>query len=378
MRDKLKVLVVDDSLVYRGILTQAVEGTGLGEVIYTASNGALALERLEQGEIDVILLDVYMPDMDGLETLSIIKERYPEKTVIMISSGGTDGAELTVKALEMGAMDFILKPTENDMEKNMQRIRGYLHILFAQILTNRYSREFRGRIEATAATRPPMRQRPKNKKRDRENNASKQIKGHKDKFDGADIILIASSTGGPVALEKIFNKLPSDIGVPILVVQHMPPTFTKMLSQTLDKKSRVTVEEGEVGAKLESNRVFLAPGGYHMVVKRKGCMDVIIDLEDTPHVHGVKPAADVLFSSVARAYRGKDVLVIVLTGMGNDGADGVRELKTHCNCHCITQSEESCVVYGMPKTVYEAGLSDEVVHIDKIAGRIIDIVLGGG
>lgn len=378
MRNKLKVLVVDDSLVYRGILTQAVEGTGFGEVIYTASNGELALERLEQGAIDVILLDVYMPDMDGLETLGIIKERYPDKTVIMISSGGADSAELTVKALEMGAMDFILKPSESDVEKNMQRIRGYLHILFAQILTNRYSREFRGRIEATEATSIPARQRPKHKKWDKGNNISKNIDGKKDKFDGADIILIASSTGGPVALEKIFSKLPSDIGAPILVVQHMPPTFTKMLSQTLDKKSRLTVEEGGAGTKLESNRVFLAQGGYHMVVNRRGCTDVIIDLEDTPHVHGVKPAADVLFSSVARAYKGKDVLAIVLTGMGNDGAYGVRELKTHCNCYCITQSEESCVVYGMPKTVYEAGLSDEVVHIDKIAGRIIDIVLGGG
>lgn len=378
MEHKLKVLIVDDSLVYRKILTEAVEETGLGQVVHTASNGEIALERLEQSRIDVVLLDVYMPDIDGIETLDIIKKRYPEKPVIMISSGGTDSAELTVKALEMGAMDFILKPSDEDLEKNRQRIKSYLHILFAQILTKRYSEAFRGRMEATAAAIPHKRKKPDKTKRDKPGKPLMNRGDKKVRLDEVDIILIASSAGGPVALEKIFGQLPSKMNAPILVVQHMPPTFTKMLAQTLNRKSKITIEEGTAGDKIEPNKAFLAPGGTHMVVKEKNCTNMVIDLEDTPQVHGVRPAADVLFSSVAKAYRGRNVLVIILTGMGSDGAQGVKELKAHSNCYCITQSEESCVVYGMPKSVYEAGLSDEVANIDKIAGRIIDIVSGRG
>ena len=378
MSNKLKILVVDDSLVYRRILTQAVEQTGLGRVIYTASNGELALERLEQSEIDVVIMDVYMPGMSGIEILGIIKDRYPDKIVIMISGGGKDSAKLTMQALEMGAMDFILKPAGDDIDKNMQKIKGYLHVLFAQILTSRYSREFRGRVEPRPPTHLPTQREPMKDTLPVKPIIKTQSEFKRAKLDRADIILIASSTGGPAALERIFTKLPPDIQVPILVVQHMPPTFTKMLSQTLDKKGSLEVYEGTSNELVRKNSVFIAPGGYHMVVRRKHSNGIRIHLEDTQQVHGVKPAADVLFTSVAKTYRGKNVLAIILTGMGNDGRDGVRELKTQCNCYCITQSEDSCVVYGMPKAVYDANLSDEVVHIEKIAGRIIDIVTGRG
>src|SRR5699024_2359202 len=181
-----------------------------------------------------------------------------------------------------------------------------------------------------------------------------------------------------VALEKILKHLPSDIGVPILIVQHMPPTFTKMLAQTLNEKNEISICEGIDGDKIEPNRVVLAQGGIHMTVKTEGRTKRVIDLDDSPPRHGVKPSADVLFDSVSRSYKGSNVLAVVLTGMGRDGTEGVRELKDNCNCYCITQSKKSCVVYGMPKSVYEAGLSDEAIHINDIAERILDIVSDGG
>lgn len=373
MGDKLKILIVDDSLVYRKLLTQVAEDTGLGEVVYTASNGETALERLRQEAIDVILLDVYMPNMDGIELLNIVKEEWPDKSVIMVSSGGVDSAQLTVKALELGAMDFILKPSGDDLKKNMERLKSYLHVLFAQILTRKYSEklwETAGKIDVV--------------KGKVDSGKGKDVKprvrrGGYERFnlDGVEIVLIAASTGGPTALEKVLKKLPSDIQVPILIVQHMPPTFTQMLADTIDKKVDIPIREAEAGDRVEDGIALIAPGGYHMVVDAEGTQKTI-RTEDTPHVHGVKPAADILFKSVANSYKNGNVLAIVLTGMGVDGTQGVRELKSNTNCYCITQDRESCVVYGMPKSVYEAGLSDEIVHIDKIGGRIIDIVSGRG
>lgn len=374
MGDKLKVLVVDDSLLYRKFLTEAVEATELGEVVDTAPDGRVALEKLKEVEdIDVILLDVYMPNMNGIELLNIVAKDYPEKIVIMISGGSADSAQLTVKALELGAMDFILKPSGDDLEKNMERIKSHLHVLFAQILTRRYSEKLKEIAEKTKDV---------SKIKDRERDTIKpQVKRERVdkaktvKLCSVDVIVVAASTGGPSALEKVLMELPSDIQVPILIVQHMPPTFTKMLADTLNEKTDIFVREAKEGDEIEAGLGLIAPGGYHMVVKAEGTKK-IIGIEDTCRIHGVKPAADVLFESVADSYMDCDVLAIILTGMGVDGTQGVRALKSKTNCYCITQSEDSCVVSGMPKSVYEAGLSDEVVHIDKIGKRIIDIISG--
>jgi len=196
--------------------------------------------------------------------------------------------------------------------------------------------------------------------------------------DHIDLVVIASSTGGPTALDTVFGQLPLDINVPILIVQHMPPEFTGVLAQTLCKKYNLDVKEAADGDKVEPGRILIAPGGMHMTVSSSKGFGNEIRLLDTPYVNGVKPSADVLFHSVAKEYKGKGVLAIVLTGMGNDGTKGIREMKAECNCYCITQSESSCVVYGMPKCVYEAGLSDEVGELKEIAFRMYQIIRGRG
>ena len=202
---------------------------------------------------------------------------------------------------------------------------------------------------------------------------------HKAAVSGStDLIVIASSTGGPIALDTVFGQLPADINVPILVVQHMPPEFTNVLAQTLNKKYNLEVKEGSDGDKVKPGRAIIAPGGKHMVVSSAKGFGNEIHLLDTPYVNGVRPSADVLFHSVAKEYKGKNVLAVVLTGMGSDGTQGIREMKEECNCYCITQSENTCVVYGMPKCVYEAGLSDEVGDLKEIAFRMYQIVRGRG
>lgn len=370
---KLKVLVVDDSLVYRRIISKAVEKTNIAVVDCTASSGITALERLEQRNIDVVLLDVFMPKMDGIETLREIKRKYSHIPVIMISSGGVDGAKITVEALRLGAMDFILKPTNGDMEKNMKIINRHLNLLFSQILLDKYIEkgkpapqtileESKGNIEIdkiidTAPPSPPKKREP----------ASRPTS-----LCGVDIVVMASSTGGPNAVEEVCKALGSDFSKPILLVQHMPPDFTRIFANFLAKRSRIQVKEAQEGDKIVAGQMLVAPGGYHMIVNS----DFTISLIDDEPVNGVKPAADVLFKSVAKAYAGKRVLAVILTGMGSDGTEGLRALKNACHCYSITQSEESSVIYGMPRSVDEAGLSDESVDLKDIGRRITEISRG--
>lgn len=193
-----------------------------------------------------------------------------------------------------------------------------------------------------------------------------------------DLVVITSSTGGPLALDTVFSQLPTDVNVPILVVQHMPPEFTNVLAQTLNKKYNLDVKEAGEGDKVIPGRALIAPGGKHMSVSSAKGFGNEIRLLDTPYVNGVRPSADVLFHSVAKAYKGKNILAVVLTGMGSDGTQGIREMKEECNCYCITQSENTCVVYGMPKCVYEAGLSDEVGDLKEIAFRMYQIIRSRG
>lgn len=388
---KLKVLVVDDSLVYRKIISRAVDRTERAVVDCTASSGVTALERLEQRAIDVVLMDVYMPGMDGIETLTKIKEKYKDLPVIIISSGGLDGAKLTVRALEEGAMDFIMKPSQGSGEKNIEAISRHLTILFSQILIDRYaakSRRRRGK-RGYDPTDPKSREGERDTVRMRKDGSpelrpdisheespkeGKKVPGYSTAcLSGIDLVVIASSTGGPSAVEEVCQALGPEFTKPILIVQHMPPDFTDIFARFLGKKSGMSVKEAEEGDGILNGRVLVAPGGYHMVVEPDS---LEITLTTTPPVNGVRPAADVMFQSVARAYAGKRVLAVILTGMGGDGTDGVRALKETCQCYCITQSRETCVIYGMPRSVYEAGLSDEVVDLKDIGRRILEINRG--
>jgi two-component system chemotaxis response regulator CheB len=187
------------------------------------------------------------------------------------------------------------------------------------------------------------------------------------------MVLVASSTGGPAALERVFGGFGKNFYKPVLIVQHMPPDFTRVLAESLDKKSDMRFIEGKDGDGIRAGQAILAPGGYHMEIAKGNQAAKKICITSGNYVNGVRPAADVLFKSVADEYQGARILAVILTGMGSDGLEGVRELKKKCLCYCITQSEDSCTVYGMPRSVKESGLSDEVLDIEKIAERIVKI-----
>ncbi|SMP48036.1 chemotaxis-specific protein-glutamate methyltransferase CheB [Anoxynatronum buryatiense] len=361
---KLKALVVDDTIIYRKILSQAVEDTGLCEVSKTAPNGAIALDWLKQRPFDVVLLDVFMPEMDGLETLKKIKMDYPHIDVIMISSDGSESVKNTMKALELGALEFILKPTGGDANHNIASITRMLKILFAQIQIRQMSRrttDGESHLNATRLSEP--------RKVPRQLAIQQPTNNQKRSWSQADMVLIASSTGGPVALERLLSSIPHEFNIPLLIVQHMPKHFTRVLAQTLNHKTHLEVMEAENEMEMNASSAIIAAGGLHMSVVQSGGKRKV-QLLDTAYVNGVKPAADVLFNSIAESCQGQRVLVIILTGMGSDGTAGIARMQESCEVYCITQNEETCVVYGMPRSVEEAGFSDESLPIDQIAERI--------
>lgn len=368
MLDKLKILVVDSAVVVRKIFAEAIEGIEMGSVENTAPNGSIALDWLRQKNIDVVLLeDSLSGEMSSIRILDSIKKEFPTVEVVMMSGSRKDNAAVTIEALKHGAMDFVLKPAGLDTEEEVLGVRNQLKHLFAQIKVRKCSMQANNdavrplKIKtAEISGRFPSENRT-------EHSTSQMV------WRGADLIVIASSTGGPAALEKICSEIPGDLNKPVFIVQHMPPQFTKILAETLDKKSKLHVVEGEEGMLIKEGQVVIAPGGLHMRTGVSKGSEKIIELENTPYVNGVKPSADVLFRSVAEVYAGRNVLAVILTGMGNDGMKGVEELKQRCNCYCVTQSENSCVVYGMPRSVYEAGLSNETADLRVMAERIFHI-----
>lgn len=352
MDQKVRVLVVEDSLIYRKIIKSAVESTDKAIVTQTASNGVLALELLNKSIFDLVLMDVVMPELDGIETLETVKLRFPELPVVMVSSTSDKNAQITLKALKIGALDFIIKPIEENYDTNMKLLREQLEKIIEQIISGKSIRKKTLKVD-----------RPKQN-------------FEKNYLATVDLIVIASSTGGPVAVEKIVSSLGKDFIKPMVVVQHMPPEFTGVFAKTLDRKSHMNVIEAKDASVIRSGQILVAPGGYHMIVRNSQKHQRIIKLEKSEPVNGVMPAADITFYSVAKSYAGANILALVLTGMGEDGKDGVRALKEKCNCYCITQDEATSVVYGMPRSVVEAGLSDETLPIEKIASRIQEISKG--
>lgn len=353
MIKRLRILIADDSGVYRRILARAVREAAVVSgaaahmedvELMAAENGVEALKKLAVQSVDLCLLDLHMPVMDGMEALRYIRRTYINLPVIMISSLSPASARMTIQALGLGAVDFICKPEGSDFEQNMVSIRRLLSNLFVHILPSVSMQN--GAATGQTASGKISRWAP-------------------------DVLLIASSTGGPAALNRVIPSL--QVTLPVLVVQHMPAGFTTMFAQSLNDKSQLAVAEGKENELVEPGRVLIAPGGYHMTVQKLPGRR-IIQLKKTEPVCGVRPSADVLFTSAAQAYEGRRVLVVVLTGMGHDGTAGVEELKRHTDCRCLTQSEKTCVVYGMPRSVAEAGLSDETWDIDSIAGRIGQLV----
>ena len=354
--DTIKVITVDDMLTYRIILSSLLRKIPNVKVVGSASNGKDALQKIESLKPDLVTLDIEMPVMDGLKTLEEIKKRWPEIGVIMVSGANKKNADITVKALQKGALSFIVKPDASSTEEAKEYLLNSLRREIEAFIEG-LKRRFTRRKPAFKVPERPL----KTKAPERPVTRTSPPRN-------TEVVTLGISTGGPKALSEVIPKLPGKLPFPIVLVQHMPPLFTKSLADSLDKKSALKVKEAERGETIEAGTVYIAPGGHHMVVKKSSAKR-IIDLNDNPPEHGCRPAVDVLFRSVAEAFEPKRTVAVVMTGMGNDGCQGAAMLKRK-GAYCIAQNEESCVVYGMPRCLVDKGIAHEVLDLSEIPGAI--------
>lgn len=342
---KVRVLVVDDSVVYRTQIKAALEDFPELEIVGTASNGKLALQRLAQCEVDLMTLDLEMPEMDGIQTLKEMARLSLKTKVVVFSSVSKRGAEITMEALSLGASDFVTKPDGQSSFVNPKEV-------IKSLLKEKLEALFPKAVHTSAA--------PIVKREMAPHHFTKVIW---DLF-RPKIIVIGSSTGGPTALERIFSQIVGPLNCPIVIAQHMPPIFTATLAQRLGKLSGIRAKEATDGETLEANCIYMAPGDYHLRLKSEAGK-VILKLDQSAQINYVRPAVDPLFQTAAEIYRDK-CLGIVLTGMGADGKVGAESIKNHGGS-VIIQEEKSCVVFGMPGAVYQVGAYDHIVAPDQIA-----------
>ena len=330
----IKVLVVDDSPFMRKVISETIASIEGLEVIGTARNGRDALKAIPQLQPDVITLDIEMPGLNGLETLEIIKKDYSIPVIMMSSFSGEDN---TIAALDLGAMDFIEKPHDirNQTDGFKNEVADKIKPLFEQKKSERP-------LEKSLLQANEL-----------EKRLPKKVKA----------ITIGASTGGPKALFSIIRSLPENLSFPIFIVQHMPKGFTTSFSKRLDKESAANVVEAEDGMPIKGGVVYVAPGGYHMIIE-----DNCIKLNEVDKLHGVRPAVDYLFEAAAEVY-GSDLVSFILTGMGHDGARGLAKIKK-AGGFTVAQNRETSIVYGMPGNAVQKGVIDEIASLDEISELI--------
>jgi two-component system chemotaxis response regulator CheB len=345
---RIKVLVVDDSPVMRKALTVAIARDSALEIVGTAAHGRMAIEMAARFRPDVITLDIEMPVMDGLEALREIRRTDMRTPVIMFSSHTQRGARATVVALTLGATDYVGKPAETDS------VEAAFKCLEAELLPKikLHGERMVQRAQAMASAAMQVESRPRHPTVRRS-----RVK----------VVCVGVSTGGPNALMRLFKDLATPLPVPVLIVQHMPAAFTKLLADRLSSAASVTFHEAADGQKLENGHGYFAPGGRHMEVASEGT-DTFVRLHDEPPENSCRPSVDVLFRSAARTF-GRGVLAVVLTGMGRDGLRGCESVREHGGV-VLAQDESSSVVWGMPGAVVEAGLADAVLRLDDMAAEV--------
>jgi len=363
----LKVLVVDDTIVYRKIVTDILAEIPEVEVVGAAGNGKVALSRIKALKPDLLTLDIEMPEMNGLEVLQAIRNEQLQVGAIVLSSLTVKGGEMTIKALELGAFDFITKPEGTTQDANRAEIRRALEPL---IRAYGHRREIstilkgKGPVPVAASKAVPAAKAP---------GAAESVVSRMGKIAvqaKAEVVGIGISTGGPNALVEVLPKLPADLNVPVFLVQHMPPKFTQSLAQSLNSKCTLTVKEAEDGEYVQNNVVYIAPGGKQMkVTLGVDATKKIVRITDDPPENNCKPSADYLFRSLAHHYLGRATGVI-MTGMGNDGTLGLKLMKRN-GALVIAQDEATSVVFGMPKEAIDAGIVDVVVPLKGIPDAII-------
>jgi two-component system chemotaxis response regulator CheB len=356
--ERIRVLVVDDSVVIRRLVTHALEDDPQLEVVGVASNGAIALQRIPQLNPDVLTLDIEMPEMDGLETLRRIRRDYPQLRVIMFSTLTERGAAVTLQALTLGADDYVAKASnEGSLDRSMMRLRDELIPKIKQFFHLPFQSRAEANPEPARVPAPP----PARRSTPALQNTKVRPK----------VVVIGVSTGGPTALGAILPELPAEFPLPILVVQHMPPLFTRLLAERLHAICRLPVEEASQGAPVHAGKILIAPGDFHLkVVSSSGAAHVYLD--QSPPQNSCRPAVDALFTSIGEVFGGA-VIAAVLTGMGQDGLRGAEILRAQ-GASILAQDEASSVVWGMPGAVVNAGLADRVLPLDQVVPEILRIV----
>ena len=358
----MKVLVVDDSVVFRSAIKTALLDSDFVDEVDIAANGKIAIDKLKnRKDIDSITLDLEMPVMDGVETIKEIRKFDKDIPIIIFSAQNITAANKTLEALQMGANDFVSKiATTSDINENLKMIQNELIPRF-KALTERNAR--RKSILSGKSTLSDSQMVTNNFS----SVTATRVSANFDLF-RSDILCIASSTGGPDMLMKVFRGL-KELRVPVVIVQHMPPVFTTQLAKTLNELSPNTVVEASIGDILKPGHCYLAPGDYHMTIKKAAQPgQYLLALDQSEKVCFVRPAADVLFKSVAQRFDGK-ISAFVFTGMGNDGADGCDQIKDKGGIVGV-QDEESCVVWGMPRAVYERNAQDGIFTPEQIIEKI--------
>lgn len=359
--NRIKVLIVEDSAFMRKLIAEFLGEDKRLEVIGIARNGKEAISKIEQQRPDVITLDVEMPVMNGIEALKTIMTQCPTP-VIMLSSTTREGTDNTVSAMEIGAFDFIAKPS-GAISLDLHKIKQEL--IEKVVAASRTSVKMLQKSYINVESPIPDLNKYSKIESDNENfTISKSWHPGKKK-----LIAIGTSTGGPRALQGVLTKLPGNIGAPILIVQHMPTGFTKSLAERLNSLSEITVKEAEDGEILHKGTAYIAPGGYHLKVKKVG-MSLAASIDKSEIRNGHRPSVDVLFESVSEISDFTKIAVI-MTGMGNDGAGGLVQLKKTGNVKAIAESQETSIVFGMPKAAIATGLVDSVENIENIAKTIV-------
>ncbi len=377
---KIRVLVVDDSVVVRRVITTALSEDPMFEVVGTAANGKLALPKVSLLRPDAITLDIEMPEMDGLTTIPHIRRINPRVPIIMFSTLSKPGASATLDALSAGATDFCTKPTHiGGLQEGVAMIKRELlpkvKALCSGIAGARPASLLGTTLRPAATTssflRPSL-SNPVSKGLSAARSPGARISGPPARVEA---VVIAVSTGGPTALRTVWDHLPGTLGVPVLVVQHMPPMFTTLLAQRLNDVGNLPMSEGVNGALVQPGKAWLAPGDFHMTVRRDG-NQVKLHLDQGPPENSCRPAADPLFRSAVNVW-GKGVLAVVLTGMGADGLHG-SEAVAAAGGQVMAQDEATSVVWGMPGQVVQAGLADQIVPLSEVASTISARVAGRG
>jgi two-component system chemotaxis response regulator CheB len=341
------VLVIDDSVVVRRVLSQILESDPEVAVAGTAANASIGIQKIPQVVPNLVLLDVEMPGMDGIEAVKVIRTSWPTLPVIMCSTLTERGADTTLRALANGATDYVAKPSA--LGGHTDGLATFRLDLLAKV---KALGKVRSAPSALPPARPPLATLP------RKRLVREQVS----------VLAIGCSTGGPNALSTLFADLPSDLPVPIVIVQHMPPLFTKILADRLQASTKVRACEAQEGDILEPGKAYIAPGNFHMTVVREGTK-VRVALNQEQPENSCRPAVDVLFRSVARVFGG-GTLAAVLTGMGQDGSRGAAHI-AEVGGTIIVQDAATCVVPSMPGAVVALGISDGAYPISRIGQELV-------